>query len=100
MKTNVLTVLLSLGFSCAYAQNTILHCASLIDGIGNAPRKNVSVIITGNQISDVKEGFVNGTAQDKVIDLRKQTVTPGWMDMHVHMESETNKNAYTEKFTM
>src|ERR1044072_206787 len=100
MKTNLLTVLLALGLSSAYAQSTILHCGSLIDGIGNTPRKNVSVIITGNQISDVKEGFVKGGAQDKIIDLSKQTVTPGWMDMHVHMETETNKNAYSEKFTM
>jgi imidazolonepropionase-like amidohydrolase len=100
MKTTLMTVLLALGLSGAYAQNTILHCGSLIDGIGNAPRKNVSVIITGNKISDVKEGFVKGTAQDKIIDLSRQTVTPGWMDMHVHMETETNKNAYTEKFTM
>ncbi|GAA0531819.1 metal-dependent hydrolase family protein [Chitinophaga japonensis] len=100
MKTNLLTALLLLGFSSAYTQSVILHCGSLIDGISDAPRKNVSVIITGNRISDVKDGFVNGAAQDKVIDLRRQTVTPGWMDMHVHLESETNKNAYTEKFTL
>ncbi len=28
-----------------------------------------------------------------------QTVMPGWMDMHVHLESETNKTAYSDKFT-
>ncbi len=100
MKTKVLTALLAFCMSGAYAQSTILHCGTLIDGIGNSPRKNVSVIITGNQISDVKDGFVTGSGQDKVIDLRQQTVTPGWMDMHVHMESETNKNAYTEKFIL
>jgi len=85
--------------SAAYAQSTILHCGTLIDGIGNTPRKNVSVIITGNQIKEVKEGFVEGTAQDKIIDLRKQTVTPGWMDMHVHLDGELTKEAFMEEFT-
>lgn len=99
MRTSILTALLAVCTDAAVAQSTILHCGSLIDGIGNTPRRNVSVIITGNHITEVKEGFVNGTGADKVIDLKNKTVTPGWMDMHVHMESETNKNAYTEKYT-
>lgn len=99
MRSHVLTALLLLCMSAAYAQNTILHCGTLIDGIGNTPRKNVSVIIAGNQISAVKEGFVEGAAQDKIIDLRKQTVTPGWMDMHVHLDGELTKEAFMEEFT-
>ncbi|WP_254640109.1 amidohydrolase family protein [Chitinophaga sp. GbtcB8] len=100
MRSHVLTALLLLCMSAAYAQSTILHCGTLIDGIANSSRKNVSVIITGNQISAIKEGFVEGAPQDKIIDLSKQTVTPGWMDMHVHLDGELTKESFMEEFTM
>ncbi|MCW3466003.1 metal-dependent hydrolase family protein [Chitinophaga nivalis] len=96
----LITFLLLLGMQTISAQSTILHCGSLIDGISNAPRHNVSVIINGNRISAIKEGFVNGTRNDKVIDLRQKTVTPGWIDMHVHLETEFNKTSYSDKYTM
>jgi imidazolonepropionase-like amidohydrolase len=35
-----------------------------------------------------------------VIDLKSQTVMPGLMDMHVHIEGESNPRAYINRFTM
>ncbi|NSL85346.1 amidohydrolase family protein [Chitinophaga sp. Mgbs1] len=99
MKSPLLTALLTLGISITYAQSTILHCGALIDGISNTARKKVSVIISGNKISEIKDGFVNGSPQDQIIDLSRQTVTPGWMDMHVHMVSEMSKSSYADEFT-
>lgn len=100
MKRMILAAVLAFSCSISYAQNVILHCGTLIDGISNSPRKNVSVIISGKQISEIKEGFVTGTSSDKIIDLRGQTVTPGWMDMHVHVEDEASRNAYLERYTL
>ncbi|WP_157752770.1 MULTISPECIES: amidohydrolase family protein [Chitinophaga] len=82
------------------AQRTILHCGTLIDAVSKVPRKNMSVIVTGNTITAVQSGYTAAQPGDKVINLQQQTVTPGWMDMHVHLESETNKQAYAEKFTL
>jgi imidazolonepropionase-like amidohydrolase len=84
----------------AFAQQTILHCGKLIDVKNNKVLENVSVIIQGNKIADVRNGFAEGTNTDKIIDLKNSTVMPGLMDMHVHMESETKKGAVADRFTM
>ena len=60
----------------------------------------MTVIIEKNKIVAVEKGFAKPGSTDKSIDLKNKTVTPGWMDMHVHMEVETNPNAYLERFTL
>jgi imidazolonepropionase-like amidohydrolase len=82
----------------AWAQNTILHCGKLIDVTNSKVLANYSIIITGNKITDVQEGFVKGASNDKIIDLKNKTVMPGLIDMHVHMETETRKGNTADKF--
>jgi imidazolonepropionase-like amidohydrolase len=82
------------------AQKKYIHCGTLIDGISSSPRTNVTIVVQGNKIVSVEKGFTQGTAQDKVIDLKNKTVTPGWIDTHVHLEDETSKNQYVERFTL
>ena len=49
----------------------------------------------------MKKGFQNSTSdQDLIIDLKNKTVLPGLIDMHVHLELESNPNRYLEKFTL
>ncbi|MCO6496426.1 MAG: amidohydrolase family protein [Chitinophagaceae bacterium] len=80
------------------AQKTIIWCGSLIDGISDAPKQNMSIIVEGNQITGVQSGFTKVGANDKVIDLKNKTVTPGWMDCHTHLSMEMNKSSYLEEF--
>ena len=97
------TLFLFISLACmstAFAQKTILHCGTLIDGVSDKPRQQMSVIIEGKKILEVKAGYITPGAGDKVIDLKTQTVMPGWIDMHVHLESETSKTAYTDKFVL
>ncbi len=75
-----------------FAQKTILHCGSLVDGIGNAPRSQMSVIVKKNKIIAVESGYVAPQTGDKVVDLKTKTVMPGLIDMHVHIESETRRD--------
>ena len=82
------------------AQKTYIWCGSLIDGIGAEPRKNMTVLVEGNKITAIETGFSAPGAADKAIDLKTKTVTPGWIDMHVHLESETNPGQYLQEFTM
>lgn len=64
----------------------------------------MTIVVEKNKIVAVESGFTKVTADPstglRVIDLKNKTVTPGWMDMHVHIESETNPNAYLERFTL
>lgn len=84
----------------SFAQKTILHCGKLIDVVNSKVLSNYSIIIQGNKIADVKEGFEKAGINDKVIDLKNRTVMPGLMDMHVHMEGETKKGNVADRFTM
>lgn len=82
------------------AQKTYIWCGTLIDGISNEPKKNMTIIVEKNKIASIENGFARAGAGDKTIDLKSATITPGWMDMHVHMEGETSPNAYLERFTL
>src|SRR5215203_4744910 len=95
----LLTALLCLCLSIAFAQRTIIHCGQLIDVKAGAVQKEMSIIVEGNKIADVQKGYVAAGAADKIIDLKNRTVMPGLIDMHVHLESETNPNRYMETFT-
>merc|ERR1711991_442170 len=60
----------------------------------------MTIIITGKKIKSVKKGFEfpkNDT--DIVIDLKDSTVMPGFIDLHVHIESEYNPEKYLNEFT-
>ncbi|HEU4632772.1 MAG TPA: hypothetical protein VFS22_02245, partial [Flavisolibacter sp.] len=41
-----------------HAQQTILHCGRLIDVKNKKIDENMSVVIEGNKITDVKSGYV------------------------------------------
>lgn len=81
------------------AQKTILHCGKLIDTKNLKVLEKVSIVVKGNKITAVENGYVKAESGDKIIDLKNQTVMPGLIDMHVHLESETNPNAYLDRFT-
>jgi len=100
MKKSSFFWIIIFSFSTASAQQTILHCGKLIDVRNKKVLSNVSVLISGNKITDVKEGYIQPGGTDKIIDLKNKTVMPGLMDMHVHLESETKKGAAADRFTM
>jgi imidazolonepropionase-like amidohydrolase len=82
------------------AQKSYLHCGQLIDGVKDQPQAEMTVIIEGNQIVSVEKGYTAPSAGAKVIDLKNRTVMPGFMDMHVHFESETKPNAIAEAISL
>jgi imidazolonepropionase-like amidohydrolase len=80
------------------AQKTYIWCGTLIDGITDEPKKSMTIIVEKNKITAIENGFSKAGANDKTIDLKTKTVTPGWIDMHVHLESETKKGNVADKF--
>ena len=83
-----------------FSQKTYIWCGTLIDGVSNEPEKNMTIVVEKNKIVAVENGFSKAGANDKTIDLKNKTVTPGWIDCHVHMEGETSPGAYLDRFTL
>lgn len=94
---------ISLFFVCfiGVAQDIYLHCGKLVDTQNGKVLTDKTIVVSGTTIKEVKNGFVTPkNAEDRVVDLTKKTVMPGWIDMHVHIESETSPTQYIETFTL
>lgn len=99
MKKSALLVLVLLITLNLLSQKTYIWCGTLIDGVSDETRKNMTIVVEKNKITAVQAGFTIASVSDKTIDRKTKTVTPGWIDMHVHMEHETNPNRYLETYT-
>ncbi|HVF39263.1 MAG TPA: amidohydrolase family protein [Gemmatimonadaceae bacterium] len=80
----VSSCLIALVAKNAHAQSLIIRNATVIDGTGRAPQRGVDVCISSGRIARVARGCtVPRTAP--VIDASGMYVTPGFVDMHVHL---------------
>ncbi len=85
----------------ANGQETYIYCGKLIDTKAGKVLTNKTIVVSNKIIKSIEDGFIVPTANDtKIIDLKAKTVMPGWIDMHVHLESETSPTAYLERFTL
>src|SRR4051812_27900827 len=84
----------------AFSQRTLIHCGSLIDGKSDAAASQMTIVLEGNKITAINKGFTPPKKDEKLIDLSKKTVMPGWIDLHVHLEGETSKDAAVRRYTM
>lgn len=99
MRKNIVSLLSLLIALNLFSQKTYVWCGTLIDGISNEPRKNMTIVVEKNKITAIENGFSAPGATDKSVDLKTRTVTPGWIDMHVHFEGETKKGNLADRFT-
>lgn len=99
MKSKI-TLTLLLITSLTFGQRTLIHCGGLIDGKSNEVQSQVTIVVEGNKIISVEKGLTKPAGTDKLIDLSKKTVMPGLIDMHVHLEGETNKDQVVQRFTL
>jgi len=67
---------------------TVLYCGTLLDIPGQPPRIGATIVLAGNRIVDVADGFVDPPEGAKVIDLRDRFVLPGLIDCHTHITHE------------
>lgn len=82
------------------AQNTYLHCGNIIDTKSGKVLNEKTIVIKGNTIVSVNDGFITSdNADDVIVDLKSKTVMPGLIDMHVHIEGETSPTRYLDRFT-
>ena len=99
--SKILLVLTTLLMSiCLSAQITYIHCGQLIDMESDRVQAEMTILIDGDIISAIEKGYKQPDSDTiELIDLKDKTVTPGFMDMHIHIEHESGKNRYLEKFT-
>jgi imidazolonepropionase-like amidohydrolase len=84
----------------AEAQKTFIHCGTLIDGYSQQSYTNKTIIVEGNTITAIRDGYTSPGKEDNLIDLKDKTVMPGLMDMHVHLTQETSRDRYVDVFRM
>ena len=86
--------------STSNAQDYYIHAGKLFDSEKGEMISNMTVIVSDKKIKEVRKGFKTPKKdQDIVIDLKDSTVMPGFIDLHVHIESEYNREKYMNAFT-
>jgi len=84
-------LLLALPLSAQDDVLRVIHAGWVLDVPGEAPRTDVSIVIRGERIESIQDGFVTPSGAE-VIDLRDHYVMPGFIDSHVHLRNELGPN--------
>jgi len=88
---------LALTSAAGHAEDLVIHAGTLIDGVADTPRHQVSILVRDDKVLSVESGFVS-PAGAQIIDLSTATVMPGFIDCHVHISamlpSRTNATEY------
>lgn len=104
MKSIVKTIcflLLSLSSALLFSQDYYLHCGNIVDTKNGKVLKKKTVVVTGDKIEAVLNGYSQPDNDETVvIDLKNQTVLPGLIDMHVHIEQEFGPSTRLEKYIL
>jgi imidazolonepropionase-like amidohydrolase len=79
---------------------TILQGATLIDGTGDLPKPNATIVINGSRIAYLSSEAANNydlnfSAAKNVINLTGKYIIPGLFDMHAHV-ANVRKNSYNQ----
>lgn len=83
----------------ALSQDTYLQCGKLIDTQSGQTLASKTIVVSGTTIKAILDGFVDGGTGNSTIDLKDKTILPGFIDMHVHLEGQSNPQAYLKRFT-
>jgi len=68
----------------------------LADPQSGVVQRDKTLVIDGNRIVEVRDGFVG---EGRIIDLRDSFVLPGLIDSHVHLTGQQNPNGRLETVT-
>ena len=92
---------LGLTAPAALAQKTYLHCGHLLDVRAGRLLGPQTLVVEKGRIVAVQAGYTAPAGPtDKVINLESQTVLPGLIDCHVHLELTPSRGSFAEQFTL
>lgn len=99
MKKTLFFIALFVSVTSLFAQETYILCGKLIDTKSGKIKTKQTLVVSKNKIVNILSGYVQPKSKAaKTIDLKDKVVLPGLIDMHVHIESEYDKNAYIDRF--
>jgi imidazolonepropionase-like amidohydrolase len=68
-----------------------IHAGALLDRPGQAPRGASTINVRDGRVEAVRDGLVAPESGARLVDLSKQFVLPGLIDMHVHIFNDDDK---------
>lgn len=99
LRTYLLVCFSLLLLSGLIAQKTFLHCGKLISATDDRVAEKMTIVVEGDRIVSVNQGYLVPRGADQLIDLKAHTVMPGLIDLHVHLEGQSSRTRYLEVFT-
>jgi len=78
----------------AFAEAPVLvfEHANLIDGISDAPQRDVTVVVADGKIKVVSAARISPPANARRFDLSGRWLLPGFIDAHIHLNIEFARN--------
>ena len=81
------------------AEPVAVHCGQLFDARAGRMLGAHTIVVRDGKIAEVVPGAAP-VAGARSIDLAGHACTPGWTDLHVHLDGESNPNSYSEGFRL
>ena len=98
MRNTLVFISLALcGFN-ALAQTTYIQAGKILDVKSGKMLSEKTIVVKADTIAEILDGYQLG--KGTIIDLQDKILLPGFIDMHVHLESETSPTKYLETFTL
>ena len=98
LSTFSLILLLLMLVSQAKSQTQYIHCGQLLSMENDRVQNEMTIIVENDRIVSIERGYTTVPDTAIGVDLKEQFVLPGFMDMHVHIEHESNPNRYLNRF--
>ncbi len=96
----ILTLLLALALpACAQAETLALHCGLLFDSAAGRSLADQTVVVADGKVREIRPGMaaVEGA---RSVNLAGHTCSPGWIDLHVHLDGQSSPDSYSEGFRL
>lgn len=99
MRQSIFAISLLLAFPCSASDLKSLHCGNVFDSKSAKLIGPQTIVVAGSTIKQVTPGRVTVPGA-QTIDLHQMTCLPGFIDMHVHLSSQSNAKKYEEDFRL
>src|ERR1700740_1099508 len=73
------------------AKTKVIHAGFLLADPDIQPKSEQSILIEGERIKAVSDGFIDPPPGGELVDLRKKFVLPGLIDCHVHLTAQLDQ---------
>lgn len=100
MMKKILLTLAASALTLSGQAATLIHAGKVYTGNSDTLKEKVTLVVEGNTITAIQEGYIAAESGDTIIDLSDATVLPGLMDMHVHLSMQHGgPQTYLERYS-